>query len=253
MIVALVIGAMVLTAILGVYARANRAAEAVLARIDSPSLGADVLQLIVEDLDRLLGAGADATIEIKNGFDKGFVRAQLVLRRTLKNDKNEDVTVEEIMWRGGYDYEGRVPGLILYRSQEGIAVGDKLLDPQRESWEKNYPLVPVCRGVTFFRIEVPKDDGFVDRWSGTSLPPGVKVSLSFAEPYETVRGTYDVLDHEKMTRTVAVDRTRKIKFTMPDTGQAVTDETQTDETRTDETEKDEIADELPPAKTEGRR
>jgi hypothetical protein len=242
MIVALVIGAMVLTAILGIYARANRAADAVLARIDSPSLGADVLQLIVEDLERLLGAGDEATIEIRNGFDSGFVRAQLILRRTLKNDKNEDVTVEEITWRAGYDYEGRVPGLILYRGHEGIAVEDKLLDPQRETWERNYPLVPVCRGVTFLRIEVPRGDEFVDRWSGDSLPPGVRVSLSFAEPYETVRGTYDVLDHQKITRTIAVDRTRKIKFTMPEADQAVTDETANDEKE----------DEQPPEQTNKR-
>jgi len=220
MLAALVIGAMVLAAILGVYARANRAADAVLAKVESPALVAEVLQLLAEDLDRLLGAGGDGTsIKIEPGFDNGFARSRLTLRRTYRDAKNEEKTFEEITWLAGYDHEGSVPGLIIYRGHEGINLEDKLLDAKRENWEKNYPLIPICRGVTFFRIEVPKnkEDEFVDRWAASALPPGVKVTISFAAPYETVRGTWDVLDHEKISRTVAVDRTRAIKFTASET------------------------------------
>jgi hypothetical protein len=220
MLAALVIGALVLTAILAVYSRANRAADAVLRKIESPALAEEVLQLMAEDLDRVSGAAEGTSITIASGFDNGFARSQLILRRTFKDGKDEEQTFEEIIWRAGYDYESPAPGLVVYRSYEGIGLEDKLLDQKRETWERNYPLVPICCGVTFFRIEVPKGDDFVDQWSASSLPPGVKVTISFAEPYQTVRGTWDVLEDQKISRIIAIDRTRKIKFTVSSAEQA---------------------------------
>lgn len=212
MLAALVIGAMVLIAILEVYGRANRAAEAVLNRIETPALGAEVLQLIAEDLDGVVGADDNVTVQIRNGFDNGFITAELIIRRTLKDAANKDETLEEITWRAGYDYDSSVPGLVIYRSHAGVGLEDKLLDAKRERWESNYPFIPICRGVTYFRIEVPKGDGAVDQWSDPSPPSGVRVMLSFAQPYETVRGTLDVLDEQKVSRTIAVDRIRAIRF-----------------------------------------
>jgi hypothetical protein len=215
MIVSLVIGAMVLTAILTVYGRANRAADAVLGRVEGPALATEVVQRLAEDLDGVLGGEKEVSIQIKNGLDNGFARAQLVLRRTMRDSKNEEKVFEEITWRAGYDYDGASPGLVIYRGHEGINLEDKLLDPKREAWESNYPLVPLCRGVTLFQLEVPKgDDEFVDQWADPTLPPGVRVSISFAQPHETVGGTWDVYDEEKIIRTIAIDKTRKIKFTM---------------------------------------
>ncbi len=214
MIVALVIGAMVLTAILTVYIRANRAAEAVLGRVESPVLATEVLQLLAEDLDRVLNSPEGVTIQIRNGFENSFARAQLVIRRTMRDNKNQEKVFEEITWRAGYDYDGSSPGLVIYRGHEGIDVEDKLLDPKREAWESNYPLVPLCRGVTFFQLEVPKGDEFVDQWADAVLPPGVKVTISFAKPHETVGGTWEVYDEEKISRTIAIDKMRKIKFVM---------------------------------------
>ena len=113
MLAALVIGALVLTAILAVYSRANRAADAVLREIESPALAAEVLQLMAEDFDRLLGAEEGTTIKIDPGFDNGFVRSQLILRRTYRDSKNEEQTFEEIIWRAGYDYDSSAPGLVI--------------------------------------------------------------------------------------------------------------------------------------------
>jgi hypothetical protein len=213
MIVALVIGAMVLTAILTVYGRTNRAAEAVLARVEGPALATEVLQLLAEDLDRVMSGQQNVTIQIKNGIDNGYARAELVIRRTMRDSKNEDKVFEEITWRAGYDYEGS-SGLVIYRGHEGIDVEDKLLEPKRESWESSYPLVPLCRGVTYFRLEVPKGDDFVDQWAEPILPPGVKVTISFAPPHETVQGPLEVYEEEKISRTIAIDKMRKIKFVM---------------------------------------
>jgi len=216
--VALVIGAMVLTAILTVYTQANRAAEAVLARAEGSALATEVLQRLSEDLDRVLSSQQGVTIQIKNGLDNKLARAQLVIRRTMRDSKNQEKVFEEITWRAGYDYDSASPGLVIYRGHEGINLEDKLLDPKRESWESSYPLVPLCRGATCFRVEVPKGDALLDQWADVDLPAGVKVTISFAMPHETVRGTWEVYDEEKITRMIAIDKMRKIKFVMGGTG-----------------------------------
>jgi hypothetical protein len=215
MLMALVIGAMVLSAVLTLYSRADRSAAAILNRIDGSRVASEVLQRIAEDLDRAISAGSDATITIDNKFDNGLAKAQLVIRRAIYDSQNNEQTFEEIIWQAAYDYDSTAPGLVLYRSYQGIGMEDRLLDEQREDWEKIYPFVPVCRGVTFFKIEVPRGDTTMEKWTGPLLPPGIKITISFAEPFQTVTGTLDVSDEYKVSRTIAVDRTRKIAFEMP--------------------------------------
>ncbi len=72
--------------------------------------------------------------------------------------------------------------------------------------------MPICAGITFFRIKVPWGENYLDKWTSTSLPPGIEVTISAGEPFKTVGGTLDVPEEEKFIRTIAVDRTRKIKF-----------------------------------------
>jgi len=219
MLATVIIGGMVLTAILSIYARANHAAGAVLTRIESPALASEVLQLMARDLDRTLGAD-DVVVQIRNGFDNGFARAELVLRRVYHDQENKEQVLEEITWRAGYDSGGNTPGLILYRSREGTGQEDRLLEGQREAWEKNYPFVPICRGLTFFRVQAYKGDELVDAWPMSAAPAGVLVTIAFAEPYVTVRDTLDVRDQDKIARTVAINTMRKIKFEMNVAGDA---------------------------------
>lgn len=213
MLATVIIGTMILTAILSIYGRANRAASAVLAKIESPALASEVLQLIAKDVDRTLGAD-DVVVQIRNGIDNGFARAELVLRRVFHDKDNKEQVLEEITWRAGYDGEGDTPGLVIYRSREGMGLEDKLLEDQRESWEKNYPFVPICRGATFFQVQAYKGDGLVDQWPLSAPPSGVKVTIAFAEPYQTLRGTRDVSDEEKISRTLVINAMRKIRFAL---------------------------------------
>lgn len=208
-----IVGAMILTAILTIYGRAQQAADAVLRKIDSPSWASEVLQLMARDLDRILNSEG-VTVQIRNGLDNRFQRAELVLKRTYHNQENKELTLEEITWRAGYDQEGSSPGLVLYRGYEGVAPEDKLLDDNREQWERGYPLVPVCRGVTFFRIQACKGQELMDQWPASAPPPGVKITISFGEPRETVSGVNEVAETDKISRIVALDPTRKIQFSM---------------------------------------
>jgi hypothetical protein len=40
------------------------------------------------------------------------------------------------------------------------------------------------------------------------------VTLSFGQPYKTVTGTFDVPEQDKLVRTIAIDRTRKVAFSI---------------------------------------
>lgn len=210
----LVIVSLVLVAILGVYTRANRAAEAVLEKIEAPVLANEVMQLVAKDLDKIMSA-ENVSLQVRNGYDNGFVTAEMTLRWTVNDPQRQEQLIEEIVWRAACDYDSAIPGMVLYRSHKGVAMEDKLLDSKRDDLESESPLIPICRGVTLFRIEIPKGEGSLSRWVDPELPGGVCVMLSFAEPYETVRGTKDVLEQERIGRTIAINRARKIPFMLP--------------------------------------
>ena len=214
---AMTIGAMVLVAVLSIYNRAERSAAAVTRRLDASRLPREILQRIAEDIDGMISSGSDAEITIQNKFDNLYPTARLVISRTFSDRANRPRKFEEIVWQCSYDFESLTPGLVLYRSHSGIAAEDKVLDKNKEDWEKEL-YVPLCSGVTFFRISALKDDKLLEKWSG-QLPSGIEVVLSFAEPFKRVNGTLDVLDEEKIIRTIAVDRTRKIRFTVAERSQ----------------------------------
>jgi len=221
MLAALVIGTMVFITVLAIYSRSETSVNAVMRRLDSSQLPAEVIQTIAEDIDKMVvTTGSDTKITIDNKFDHGYPTAKLEILKTIYDAKDTKQTFEKITWQAGYDNAAGC--LVLYRCHSGIAAEDNLLDRQKEDWEKEL-FVPVCSGVTFFRIQVPIGSGFKnfqDKWDSDALPPGIVVTLSIAEPLKTPTGALDVPDTEKIMRTIAVDRTRKIKFTfvLRDTG-----------------------------------
>lgn len=210
MLAALTISSMVLIAVLTIYSRAENVAAGVTRRLDSVSLPAEILQRIAEDLDRAAATGSGAKITIENKIVNGLQTAKLVISTTFYNKQNEEQTFEEIVWQGNYDYEAD-RGLILYRSHRGITAEDKLLDDQKENWEKEL-FVPICSGITFFKIEARKDKDLMAVWTDASLPNGIMVTMSFAEPFKNLDGTLDVPEADKISRTIAVNKSRKIGF-----------------------------------------
>jgi len=218
LLAALTIAAMVLVAVLGIYSRAENSAAAVTRKLNSSQLPSEILQRIAEDLDRIIASGADTIITIPNNgnkHDHGYQTARLEILKTYNDKNSKSQTFEKIVWQTSYDYDTGANGLVLYRSHSGMSLEDKLLDEKREDWEKTYSFVPICTGVTFFKIQVPIGENFLDRWVSPTPPPGIAVTISFAEPFETVRGNLDVPETEKIIRTIAIDRTRKIKFKIP--------------------------------------
>ena len=206
---AMVISAMILAATMVVYCRMQQAAVAVLARVNQSNLPSEVLQLIAEDLDDVT-AGPGTLILIDNKLDKGFPVARLTIRKTVTNKKNEDQIFEEIVWQGAYDVA--TDRVTLYRSHDGLVEEDRLLDRQRSDSEKLVPFVPVCSGLTEFRIEAPQGENMLDRWANPTPPTGVQVTLSFADPVRTPQGQLEIPQESLITRMIAVDRSRQVKF-----------------------------------------
>ncbi len=218
MLAIVVIGSMTLIAVLSVYRRTQDSVAAINRKLDRTQVPSEVLQKIAEDLDKLISSGPEIKLTIQNKYEEGFQKSQLSIIKTITNvnatnPEDKETVLEEIVWQSGYDFEHNSGSMVLYRGHSGLVFEDKLLDAQRAQWEANYPLIPLCRGLTYFKIEVPRgNDQYQDSWTNPNLPPGVRVTLSFAEPFETVDGTLDVPESEKISRTIAIDRTRKISY-----------------------------------------
>ncbi|MFC1738208.1 type II secretion system protein J [Planctomycetota bacterium] len=210
-LVALTIGAMVLVAVLSVYNRSAKSASAVREKLDSSRMPSEVLQRIAEDLDNIITDGLETNITIQNKFVDGYQSARMVIEKNFFDEENEKQTFEKIIWQTSFDFESDKPGLVLYRSHSGLDLEDRLLDKQKSDWETEL-FVPFCDGITLFKIQALKNDELQDSYSGESLPEAVVVTISFAEPFETLDGSLDVLETEKTKRTIAIDRTRIISF-----------------------------------------
>ena len=215
MLAALTIGAMVMVAVLGIYHRAENSVAAVKRNLDSSRLPGEVMQRIAEDLDNIISSGTDVTITIENKFENIasamlVPAAKLTITRTIKDSKDAEQKFQEIIWQSSYDYQGATNSLTLYRSSSGLNMEDKVLEKSKDEFERGL-FVPICSGITYFKIIVLAGQNPIEKWNG-SPPPGIMVAISFAEPYKKVDGTFDVLEEEKITRTIAIDRTRKIRF-----------------------------------------
>ena len=207
---ALVIASMVLVTVLGIYSRAESVSATITRKLDNSRIPSEVLQRIAEDLDRIITAEASTKISISNKFDSGYSTAQLTITKSIMDAEKKARIFENIVWQTSYDYE--TDSLILYRqrtSEIGL-VEDKLLDEEKEKWEHAL-FVPICVGITYFKIEAINGGEYIDKWNGRP-PGGIEVTISFAEPFETLDNSLDVYDEDKFIRTVAIDRSRKLKF-----------------------------------------
>jgi len=214
---ALTIGSLVTIAVLGVYHRAEKSVAALTHRLDGSRLPGEVLQRIAEDLDNIISSSSDAKITIDNKFENiaSGVRvpaARLAITRTIEDSKDKEQIFKEIIWQSSYDFDGASNSLTLYRSSGGLDMEDKVLEMYKDDLERE-AFVPICSGITFFKIGALSGKEPIEKWNGTP-PRGIVVTISLAEPYKKADGTFDVPDEEKITRTIAIDRTRKISFSI---------------------------------------
>ena len=212
---ALTIGSMVLIIVLAIYSRAQSGATNVLKKLESDRLPREILQRISEDLSRIVSAGQDIQINIDNKIQDGFSGAKIEIIKQIIDSKNQPQILEKIVWQSAIEPDTGV--LTLYRGHSGLAMEDPLLDTEKKDWQREL-FVPVCTGLTYFRIEVPQEDPNlepVDKWTGDTLPNSITIYLSLAPPKKSVTGTLEVSDEDKIIRTMTIDGTRKPSFTLP--------------------------------------
>jgi len=209
LVAALTIGSMAMVVVLVIYATARKSTAALTQRLEGDRLAVEVLQRIAEDIDRTLASGSDATVTLESKFSNGFNVTRLQITETFNDEKNEQQELRKITWQSNFDDFTQT--LSIYRARSGITMEDPLLDDQKELWEHGL-FVPVCTDVTYFSIEIPQGEEMLNKWNTANLPKGITTSISFAEPYKEVDGTWQAFEEDLFTRTIAIDRTRKIKF-----------------------------------------
>ncbi|HPS54863.1 MAG TPA: hypothetical protein PLP05_04635 [Sedimentisphaerales bacterium] len=211
-IAALTIGSMVMVSVLTVYTRLSKASNSIISNMDRSSAASEVLQAIAEDIDRLTVVDDKVKLTFENKTIEGFQVAQLTISRPFYNRENQEDDFEKIIWRCGFDYNSDANGLVLYRSHSGIVSEDRLLHGQKERSEREL-FIPFCEGVTYFSIHAVEGETLIDDWKNENkLPVGAAVTISFAQPFKTVSGLWDVYEEDMVSRVIAVNRTRKIPF-----------------------------------------
>ncbi len=130
---ALTVGTMVLLAVLALYNRGQSGSAAVINKMESNRLPREVFQRIAEDLDRVAGGDQGTQIDILNKLQDGLSAAKLEIFRPINDAKDQQQTLEKIVWQSSTDPESGL--LTLYRSHSGIAMEDALLDNQKEPWQ----------------------------------------------------------------------------------------------------------------------
>jgi len=206
----MVLAAFVLVAVLSIYNQFQRSASAIITWFERPTLPTEILQRIAEDVDRLVDSDYEVRVTVENRFDSGYPIARLVLEKSYSDRGPEEPPLEEIVWQGHVDVG--TDRIVLYRKHSGLMLEDKLLDARRDSVEASYPYIPLAGGLTAFRIRARQGINWLDRWQSPTLPTGIEVMIAVADPQKTSRGNWEVAEKDQFVRTIAVDRTRLIKF-----------------------------------------
>lgn len=214
LLVAVVIASMLLSVLLAISSHVQQSAGSIEQSLSEFELLQEVLQLIAEDLDTKIDPEAGTRLTVFNRMEDGYPTAKMVITTTMKDEKYEDQTLEEITWQANVDIQTN--RIVLYRSHAGQILEDKLLDQRRDEMESLSPFVPVCGGLTAFRIEVYRNDEWIDQWASPELPTGIRVVASDAQAEKNVRGDWEVPEEAMVFRTLAINRTRELKFEVAD-------------------------------------
>jgi prepilin-type N-terminal cleavage/methylation domain-containing protein len=209
----MVISSMVMISTLAIFNRVKSATASINRKLDEEDVADEILQRIAEDLDRLATVGFDTTVTINSKKSAVFNKCQLIIENKFYDKSSKAKTFEKVVWQSEYDaLEGMT---ILYRHHGGLCLEDKILDGELEDKQAdgNELYIPICWGMTFFEIVIPKKDADpLTKWSSADLPTSVAVTISFAEPVENFDGTWEVAEEDRITRHIAIDRTRMPEY-----------------------------------------
>ena len=214
MITVLTISSMIITSVIMICSRTKRAAASINRKLDGNALPKEILQRIAEDLDRLAAPGFNTSVTIENKLSNNYNIARLIIENKYYNSASTPVpkTFEKVVWQS--IYEPLDDALTLYRSHSGINLEDKIIDGKLQQMQEAGAeiFVPICTGITYFEIFVPRGKEELKRWIQNNLPPNLVVRISLADFVENEFGEFEIPEGEIASRAIAIDRTRKIAF-----------------------------------------
>ncbi|MCF7954537.1 MAG: hypothetical protein K9M75_01930 [Phycisphaerae bacterium] len=209
----LVIYSMIMISTLAIFNRVRKATASINARLDKEDVADEILQRIAEDLDRLAAPGFDTMVTINNKFSNGCNISQLIIENKIYDKDSKPQTFEKIVWQSQFDEIEKMQ--VLYRHHGGLNLEDKILDGELQTDQSDGTeiFVPICWSMSLFEIVVPKENAEpLTRWTESELPKSVAIKISFAEPVENFDGTLEIPQDDIITRNIAIDRTRKMKY-----------------------------------------
>jgi prepilin-type N-terminal cleavage/methylation domain-containing protein len=207
---ALVIAAIIMVTVAGVYTGVRRAEAAVNRRLKGGFMATEVLQRIAEDIDRLALPSSDTTMSIKNKVDAGgFKVTQMIIESKIYDKNNKPQIFEKIIWQSRVDADAN--GLIIFRAHSGYTLEDKMLEEPKEKYEREL-YIPICGGATLFAIEMTDGNTVTENWENPGLPPAVKISVSFEPRQQDLLGNMIVPEESVKTRIVVINRFRQIPY-----------------------------------------
>lgn len=206
----LIISAMIMIAVLGIYSSVKRTIASIDRRLERYGLPTEILQRIAEDIDRMLITVTDVKITFNNRQTKGnYSSGQLIIESTIYDTDNEPQIFEKIVWQSQSNPDAN--GLILYRAHSGYAMEDHILDEPKAKYAREF-FIPICDGLTYFSVQAVQGEELIDKWDEKTLPTALAITLSFANPVENLSGEYEVPEEKRIRRTIALDRTRRISY-----------------------------------------
>jgi hypothetical protein len=211
----LILSVMILMATILIYGRVRGSVETISARLEKQAIPDEILQKIAEDIDRLAAPGFDSTISIQNKIDTGYNSARLVIENRYygNGEPPQANTYEQVVWQSMYD--PMLDQMTLYRCHSGLNLEDALVDNMRSGDKNSEVFVPVCTGLTYFSINAMSDaNEMTPQWQKQTMPTGILLKLSLESMVQMDDGSFMLPEESIVSRAVAVDRTRPIRYTL---------------------------------------
>ncbi|AQQ72257.1 hypothetical protein SMSP2_02638 [Limihaloglobus sulfuriphilus] len=206
----LIISAMVVSTAVALYMNIQRSLRSIESEINKSSLSEEVMQLLAEDLDRIGSADFDVSLSLEKRQNNGYEIFKLEIKNLLYGSDNKPVEFETIIWQTDYNID--TDKLILYRGRTGLGPEDPVLDTHAREYPENMIFVPVCDGITYFKLEVYNGQAFGDSWSGKTMPTGIRGEISFSDPIVGIDGSLQLLQEDIYTRMIALNREKNLQF-----------------------------------------
>jgi len=208
LIVSTIIAGAVLVTLMSIYSHARQDAVSVSSALEKSELPERILQLLAQDLDRLLGDSEDVIFVLHPRQDGNLNGSSIIIESSIYDTLGRARTYERVTWQTRFDAETQ--SMILYRGHTGLVSEDRLLESRRTE-EERAQLVPLCDGLTYFHVTARVRGRDVPAFAGPILPTMVTVEISFAEP-EVENNQYIIPPEKIISRTIAVNRSRKISY-----------------------------------------